>query len=125
MPAAATTAKMVRRRHRQNRPAVGHHDVTLLGTTTKTTSSKSSSSTSITEADARANFVASVTQGLSVLMDRGFSRERATAVLLRELVRDIEEEMGEVGASSSTASTTTTSSSSNTKPTDQEVSTTH
>ena len=50
--------------------------------------------------------MASVARGIAVLMERGFSRERATAVLLREMQRN----NGEAGSSSSSA------------PNDQEVS---
>ena len=97
MPAAAsaTNNNMVRRRHR--------HDATVPLTT--------ASSTSV--ADAKAKFIAGVARGIAVLMERGFSRERATACLLREMARSSGNGDGPVSSSSSST------------PSDQEVSVTH
>lgn len=90
---------MVRRRHR--------HDATVPLTT-------ASRSTSV--ADAKAKFIAGVARGIVVLMERGFSRERATACLLREIARSSVNGNGPVSSSSSSSSST---------PNDQEVSVTH
>lgn len=69
---ATTTRTLVGRRHRPT-----------YGSSSSTTSSSSNSVT-----DAKTKFVESVSRGVSILMEeRGYSRERATTALMREIAR--------------------------------------
>ena len=72
------------RRHRLDDDAPTSDNSNTAAATTLT--SKSSNSSSV--ADAKAKFVSSVSRGIAVLMGEfGYSRERATTALLREIAR--------------------------------------
>lgn len=73
------------RRHRPTSETSIHKSSTTIGTAASTSNTIGNGKS---VSDAKARFVGSVSRGISVLMEEcGYSRERATAALLREITR--------------------------------------
>jgi len=76
------------RRHRLDDDAPTSDNSNTAAPLSATTLTSKSSSSSSSVADAKAKFVSSVSRGIAVLMGEfGYSRERATTALLREIAR--------------------------------------